>query len=386
MAQWTQGHWGAGWGWDGWGAPQSGWSSSPSWSGWSGGSWGWGAPAAAVPSPPPAPAHAPAAHPPPSGQQQQRQQPVGPPAVAAAAAAAAAAASAAASAAAHARGPARRAETAAAAARAASASPRRGHAPAGGDVIGYVALSPTGATGRRVLGPDLQVMTICVAPEARRRGAASALWRAARDVALSAGLDGSMIVHVCAQNTAAINFYTKLGLQRRKKRSARMPLRGAPAVPIASLEEDELRERMGIQVLAVPLPAAPSQQPPGRARVREAGPSDAAAVAGLERLFVQHHRAACTALSGSSAEWLVALGCRGEQGWRHWAAGQERGCGAHSGEWREKRATHCSALDDEFQCKHGGVIHRPHWSCCGALRRAGTQLCPTGVTVLVAEG
>jgi ribosomal-protein-alanine N-acetyltransferase len=80
----------------------------------------------------------------------------------------------------------------------------------------------------RVMADDGEILTLAVAPWARRRGVASALVEAA---ALEAGRRKArtLFLEVAADNEAALALYERLGFDRAGLRRAYYARRGAPA-------------------------------------------------------------------------------------------------------------------------------------------------------------
>ena len=86
----------------------------------------------------------------------------------------------------------------------------------GAGVFGFAALdggTPQGVILARVAADEMEVLTIGVAPAARRRGVAQALMAAAFGVAAQSGVS-SCFLEVAVDNAGAIALYEALGFTR----------------------------------------------------------------------------------------------------------------------------------------------------------------------------
>lgn len=90
-----------------------------------------------------------------------------------------------------------------------------------GGVFGLVVREgdPAGVLVCRTVGDEAEILTVGVAPWARRRGVGLALMSAARGLARQAGA-AALFLEVDVDNAAAISLYERLGFARAGRRKA----------------------------------------------------------------------------------------------------------------------------------------------------------------------
>lgn len=92
-----------------------------------------------------------------------------------------------------------------------------------------LATLPGGFALGRVAGPEAELLTLAVAPDARRRGTGTALVIAFEAAAAARGAEEAFL-EVAAGNAAARALYDRLGYRRRGLRRGYYPRAGAPPV------------------------------------------------------------------------------------------------------------------------------------------------------------
>lgn len=88
--------------------------------------------------------------------------------------------------------------------------------------------APSGFALIRVAADEAELLTLAVAPCARRRGLGAALLRAAEDAACAGGA-GELLLEVAADNAPARALYAKAGYEARAIRAAYYPRPGGAA-------------------------------------------------------------------------------------------------------------------------------------------------------------
>ena len=86
----------------------------------------------------------------------------------------------------------------------------------------------------RVLGPEAEVLTLAVAPEARRQGVGRGLVDTALEAAAARGAE-AMFLEVAADNTAALALYERAGFERVGVRRGYYPRPDGPAADALTL-------------------------------------------------------------------------------------------------------------------------------------------------------
>ena len=78
---------------------------------------------------------------------------------------------------------------------------------------------PVGMVMCRTVADEAEILTLAVAPQARRQGVGRGLVLAARDLAQQAGA-GALLLEVGTANTAAVGLYDRLGFVQAGRRTA----------------------------------------------------------------------------------------------------------------------------------------------------------------------